>query len=372
MASLPGPVPLRFLRQATLPGFGAPAQQRLEQARVLVIGAGGLGSAVLPMLAAAGIGTLGIVDDDLVETTNLHRQTLHSPADVGRLKVDSAADRLLPIAAGAVTLHPVRFEPHNAADLARAYDLIVDGSDNFETRYLANDVARALGLPLVWGAVSQFGGHVGAVLGDGGPDYRDLFPVPPDPSSVLTCADGGVLPSVCGVIGSLMATEVLKLLTGIGEPLVGRITSYDALTGRMREVAFQADPERAMRASTTEPSQEEPMQNPTDGAAQQDELDAQELADLLASGRPLQLVDVREPWEAEIVSLPGSVLLPLGGLGGRLDELDPEVPIVAYCHHGARSERALQMLRGAGLPARHLAGGIDAYSRTVDPSLARY
>src|SRR4051794_27117140 len=235
----------RFARQITLPGIGLDGQERLAAARVLVIGAGGLGSAALPILAAAGVGALGIVDDDTVEVSNLHRQTLHTTADVGRLKVDSAADRLAGIAAGTLDIHAVRFTAENAADLAAAFDVLVDGSDNFETRYLANDTARALGIPLVWGAIAQYGGHVGVVLPGDGPDYRDLFPVQPDPSAVITCADGGVLPSVCGVVGSLMATEVLKPLAGLGDPLSGRVTSYDALTGRFREVAFRPDPDRA-------------------------------------------------------------------------------------------------------------------------------
>src|SRR3954468_1761339 len=255
--------PARFARQITLPGVGLGGQERLTDARVLVIGAGSLGSAVLPTLAAAGVGTLGIVDDDTVELSNLHRQTLHTTADVGRLKVDSAADRLAGIVAGTLDAHAVRFTEANAADLAAEFDLLVDGSDNFETRYLANDTARALGIPLVWGSIAQYGGHVGVVLPGDGPDYRDLFPVQPDPSSVITCAGGGVLPSVCGVVGSLMATEVLKLLAGLGDPLSGRVTSYDALTGRFREVAFSPDPDRPdRRADTSAPSRAESPSRP--------------------------------------------------------------------------------------------------------------
>ncbi|BDZ46245.1 ThiF family adenylyltransferase [Naasia aerilata] len=366
------PDALRFVRQTTLPGFGAAGQQRLSEARVLVIGAGGLGSAVLPILAAAGVGGIGVVDDDLVEATNLHRQTLHTAADIGRLKVDSANDRLVPLATGTVTLHPVRLTEGNAPTLARAYDLILDGSDNFETRYLANDTARSLGIPLVWGAVSQYGGQVGVVLAAEGPDYRDLFPVPPDPDSILTCADGGVLPSVCGVVGALMATEALKLLSGLGEPLSGRVTSYDALTGRFREVGFGPDPDRvpASAAPTSEPVS---SATPAGSAADEpDAISARELDALLDEGDPVQLVDVREPWEASIVALPGSRLLPLRSLDQTLGDLDPDVPVVAYCHHGVRSERALQVLRSAGLKVRHLEGGIDAWSRTVDPTLPRY
>jgi len=360
----------RFARQITLPGIGLSGQERLAAARVLVIGAGGLGSAVLPTLAAAGVGTLGIVDDDAVEVSNLHRQTLHTGADVGRLKVESAADRLAGIAAGTVETHAVRLTAENAAELLAEYDLLVDGSDNFATRYLANDTARAAGVPLVWGAISQYGGHVGVVLPGEGPDYRDLFPVEPDPSSVLTCADGGVLPSVCGVVGGLMATEVLKLLAGLGRPLSGRVTSYDALTGRFREVAFKPDPDRAAAGAPLPRSAPRPQEDRM--TANADEINAPQLEQLLADGAPVQLVDVREPWEAEIAAIPGSKLLPLGALPSSLGDLDPEVPVIAYCHHGVRSERAMQILRSAGLDARHLEGGIDAWSRSVDPGTPRY
>ncbi|WP_210506324.1 ThiF family adenylyltransferase [Naasia sp. SYSU D00057] len=360
----------RFARQITLPGVGLSGQERLASARVLVIGAGGLGSAVLPTLAAAGVGTLGVVDDDVVEVSNLHRQTLHTAADVGRRKVDSAADRLHGIASGAVTTHAVRLTAANAAELVAGYDLLVDGSDNFATRYLANDTARAAGIPLVWGAISQYGGHVGVVLPAEGPDYRDLFPVEPDPSSVLTCAEGGVLPSVCGVVGGLMATEVLKLLAGLGRPLSGRVTSYDALTGRFREVAFRADPDRDAAPSPLPASASRPQEDRM--TANADGITAPELERLLADGEPVQLVDVREPWEAEIAAIPGSQLLPLGSLPSTLDTLDPEVPVIAYCHHGVRSERALHILRSAGLDARHMEGGIDAWSRSVAPETPRY
>src|SRR4051812_9649160 len=366
----------RFARQITLPGIGLDGQERLAAARVLVIGAGGLGSAVLPILAAAGVGALGIVDDDAVEVSNLHRQTLHTAADVGRLKVDSAADRLAGIAAGSIEPHAVRLTPENAADLVTRYDVVVDGSDNFATRYLANDTARAAGVPLVWGAIAQYGGHVGVGLPGEGPDYRDLFPDEPDPSSVLTCAEGGVLPSVCGVVGSLMATEVLKLLAGLGQPLSGRITSYDALTGRFREVAFAPDPDRptGIPARARVESRNPPPSRPQEDRMPQpaDEITAAELDALLDGGAPVQLVDVREPWEAEIASIPGSRLLPLGSLGRALDVLDPGVPVIAYCHHGMRSERALRVLQAAGLNAQHLQGGIDAWSRTVDPEMPRY
>lgn len=355
MTAAPDP---RFVRQTILPGFGAAGQASLESAAVLVLGAGGLGSAVLPTLAAAGIGTIGIVDDDTVERSNLHRQTLHTAEDLGRYKTHSATDRLRPITPGTVVAHTERFTAANAERLAADYDVIVDGTDNFETRYLANDVAVRLGIPLVWGALSQFSGHAG-VVPPGGPDYRDLFPDPPD--SVLSCEAGGVLPSVCAVIGGILATETLKVLTGIGKPLTGRVTTYDARTGVFREVPFQRDPAR-----------ERPAAAPAPALPDADALDAPTLAGILAGGATVQLVDVREPWEAEVAALPGATLLPLRSLAELAEDLDRSVPVIAYCHHGARSERALHTLRAAGFDVRHLEGGIDAWSRTVDPTLPRY
>ncbi|MCU1406003.1 MAG: molybdopterin biosynthesis protein MoeB, partial [Glaciihabitans sp.] len=222
----------RYARQVSLPGFGPAAQAALESARVLVIGAGGLGSSVLPALAAAGIGTIGVIDDDLVETSNLHRQYVHSPVDVGRAKVFSAADTLARLnPAVAVIPHHERLNAENTLALFADYDLVIDGSDNFPTRYLANDAAALSDIPLVWGAVSQYAGQAGVAWAARGPQYRDLFPVPPAPGSVLSCAVGGVLPTVCAVIGSIMATETIKILTGVGEPLLGRVTTFDALTG---------------------------------------------------------------------------------------------------------------------------------------------
>ncbi|MET4781645.1 ThiF family adenylyltransferase [Glaciihabitans sp. UYNi722] len=367
LSSSPG-LTARFSRQVILPGFGTEAQHRLAAARVLVIGAGGLGSTVIPALAAAGVGTIGIVDDDTVELSNLHRQHIHSVADVGRGKAQSAAESVAAITPDTmVVVLARRLVSGNALELFADYDLVIDGSDNFPTRYLANDAATLSGIPLVWGAVAQYGGQAGVAWAERGPQYRDLFPAPPPPGSVLSCEVGGVLPTVCATIGSIMATEAIKILTGIGTPLIGRVTTFDALSGSFRELSYERDPSAA------------PIDHLIDYdlfcglAPATGELSAQELATELETGVPLTLLDVREPWEAEIASLPGAVLIPLGTLEGGLATMDTDAPIVAYCHHGIRSVRALELLRAHGFTdARHLEGGIDAWSRLIDPTVARY
>lgn len=364
----------RFARQIALPGFGVAGQERLGAARVLVIGAGGLGSTVIPTLAGAGVGTIGIVDDDRVETSNLHRQLVHGTADVGRAKVDSAADRVSAISPDTVVRrHPERLSSANALELFSGYDLVLDGSDNFPTRYLANDAATLSDLPLVWGAVSQFGGQVGVAWASRGPQYRDLFPTPPPPGSVLSCAVGGVLPTTVGVVGSLMASEALKILSGIGDPLIGRVTVFDGLAGTFRELAYAADPEAEPVTGLIDYDLFCGVAPALDAGAERDAEDdtigASELEHVLGE---VTLVDVREPWEAEIASLPNAVLLPLGDLPARLEEIGDERPVVLYCHHGIRSAAALRILRDAGRDARHLEGGIDAWSRAVDPTIVRY
>jgi molybdopterin/thiamine biosynthesis adenylyltransferase/rhodanese-related sulfurtransferase len=391
----------RYLRQQTLPGFGVTAQDALAAARVLVIGAGGLGSSVLPALAAAGVGTLGIIDDDTVETSNLHRQYLHGEGDVGRGKVESAIDSLAALNSQVtVVAHVERLTATNALQIFSGYDLVIDGSDNFPTRYLANDAAALSGIPLVWGAVSQYAGQAGVCWADRGPQYRDLFPTPPPPGTVLSCAVGGVLPTVCAVIGAILATETIKLITGVGTPLLGKVTTFDALSGSFREIAYARDPSAA------------PITELIDydlfcgiaPAPASDTITAAELAEEIARGHtrdsaltevpvatasenlagqvdvaaaPITLLDVREPWEVQIAHLPGAVVIPLGLLEAELEQgiagLDPSSPVVAYCHHGVRSATALEMLHRHGFTAaRHLEGGIDAWSRTVDRALPRY
>ncbi len=351
----------RYSRQEALPGFGTHGQARLAAARVLVIGAGGLGSAVIPALAGAGVGTIAIVDDDRVELSNLHRQHIHTMSDVGSAKAHSAAQSVAALNPD-VVVRPI--EQHltsaNALALFAGVDLVIDGSDNFPTRYLADDAARLTGIPVVWGAVSQYGGQAGLSWATRGPTYRDLFPVPPAPGAVASCEAGGVLPTTVAVIGAIMATEAIKVLTGIGEPLVGRATTYDALTGNFRRLEYATDPDA------------EPITELIDYAAFCGLGDALSPMQLAARTDHYTLLDVREPWEADTVSLPGAVLIPLGSLGARIDELDRALPIVAFCHHGVRSASARLLLAEHGFDASHLTGGIDAWARDYDSSLARY
>ena len=349
----------RYSRQLVLPGFGAAAQQALASARVLVIGAGGLGSHVLPALAAAGVGTIGIIDDDIVELSNLPRQLVHGTEDVGTAKSRSAAASIQRLNSTAIVLHEQRLTADAALPLFGGYDLVVDGSDNFPTRYLAADAATISGIPLVWGAVSQYGGQASVAL-PGGPGYRDLFPTPPPPGSVDSCEVGGVLPTAVGIIGAIMATEVIKVLTGVGRPLSGRVTTYDALSGGFRELAFE---------QSSEPVTELIDYDAFCGMAPRStSITAAELA----TEADVTLIDVRETWEAEIAALPGALVIPLGTLSDVVDGLDSAGDYVVYCHLGVRSQRGLAILQAAGLRARHLEGGIDSWARTIDPEMARY
>ena len=370
--------PHRYARQLALPGFGVAEQRALAGARVLVIGAGGLGSSVIPALAAAGVGTIGIVDDDTVELSNLHRQYIHGEGDVGSTKVASAAASVAAInPATTVVAFEERLTAETALAVFAGFDLVLDGSDNFPTRYLANDAASITGFPLVWGAVSQYAGQVGLAWAARGPQYRDLFPAPPPAGSVLSCEQGGVFPTVVAVIGSIMAGEAIKVITGVGEPLLGRVTTFDAVTGAFRELAYLPDPTALPITELIDydafcgvRSESDSAMSPTDTS---DSVTPTELAALLEKGDDVVLLDVREPWEADIASLPNSLLVPLGTLESVVDKLDPAEEFVVYCHHGMRSDQALQLLKGRGFDhARHLAGGIDAWSRDVDPDVARY
>ena len=347
----------RFARQALLPGFGPTGQQRLEGARVVVVGAGGLGCAVLPVLAASGVGEVVVVDDDLVEITNLHRQTLYGPSDVGASKAEVAAARLTALG-GRATAVTQRVTAENAGDLVAGAVLVVDATDDLDARYALDDATEATGVPLVWGSAIGFTGQVG-VSSSAGPRWRDLFPVRPAADSVATCEMVGVLPSLCTTIGGAMATEALKLLTGAGRPLVGRVLVFDAAAATVREIAYgAADDHPADQDQRTMPDIEE--------------ISPTETEQLLQSGADVTLLDVREPWEAEIASLPGAVLIPLGELPDRVGELDPDREVIAYCHGGVRSLRAAGVLQAAGLRVRSMAGGIDGWSRAVDPDVPRY
>jgi len=368
--------PNRYARQLALPGFALGAQRGLASARVLVIGAGGLGSTVIPALAAAGVGTIGIVDDDTVELSNLHRQYIHGQADIGNAKAASAAAAVAAINPTTVVFAlEQRLTAATALELFAGYDLVLDGSDNFPTRYLANDAAAITGIPLVWGAVSQYAGQAGVAWAARGPQYRDLFPSPPPAGSVLSCEQGGVFPTVVAVIGAIMAGEAIKILTGVGTPLIGRVTTYDALGGGFRELSYEPDPTAAPITELIDydafcgvvPAPHE-SENPMS-----DSVSAIELAASIERGETPVLLDVREPWEAEIASLPDSLLVPLGSLASVVDKLDPAEDYVVYCHHGVRSEQALALLTQHGFEhAKHLTGGIESWSRTVDGDVARY
>lgn len=363
----------RFLRQRALAGFGAEAQERLAAAHVVVVGAGGLGAAVLPTLAGAGIGRITVVDDDRVEESNLHRQTLFGADDVGRPKAEAAVDALRRLAPDAELVARVeRFAEGKTFDLLLDADLLVDGSDTRATRYLANDAAAVRGIPMVWGSALGWTGQAGVAWDERGVDYRDLYPETADVDDA-DCATVGVLPAVCTVIGGIMAAETLKLLGGTGEPLVGRAVVYDARTGSLREVSYRRE-EGVARPGSIEERTTIPEPDDTHSVT------APKLAKLLAGAttrgvhEPVPtLLDVRDPAEASFVQLPQSVLIPLAELPGRLGELDRDAPIVVYCHHGVRSSRALGLLQRAGFTrVRHLTGGIDAWAVQVDPEMPRY
>jgi adenylyltransferase/sulfurtransferase len=323
---------------------------------------------VLPLLAAAGVGILTVLDDDTVAESNLHRQTLHTAGDVGSNKAASAASTLTNLSPDAdIRFLTTRFEAGTTFDLLLDVDVLVDASDNPATRYLANDAAAIRGIPLVWGSALAYAGQVGIAWDEKGVDYRDLFPEDDAPDGD-TCEVVGVLPSVCGVIGAMMASEVLKIVTGVGQPLLGRVAAYDALTGRTREIEYRRDPDAPRPGSLEERTAMPDTEHLADRT-----INPIQLSGELAGPNPPVLVDVREPWEAELVSIPGSTLIPLGELPDRLGELDTDADIVLYCHHGMRSDRALQFLeRMEFAHVRHLTGGIDAWAVKVDPSAARY
>ena len=358
----------RYSRHALIPEIGLEGQRRLRNARVLVIGAGGLGSPALLYLAAAGVGTLGIIDDDVVELSNLQRQVIHGVADIGRTKLESAKDSILDINPGVnVVLHHVRLDSSNALDLFADYDIILDGADNFATRYLVNDAAALLGKPYVWGSILRFDGQVSVFWDKFGPNYRDLYPEPPAPGTVPSCAEGGVFGMLCASIGAMMVTEAVKLITGIGQSLLGRLLIFDALTSRWREIRIAKDP-------AAEPITELVDYEVFCGIVAHNEDDAdlisvERLAERLAEREQgsddFALIDVREPVEFEIARIPGSVLIPLAGIkdGTALGQVPHGVPLVLHCKAGARSAQALASLRAAGFTdVVHLDGGMDAWA----------
>ncbi|UGT57344.1 MULTISPECIES: adenylyltransferase/sulfurtransferase MoeZ [Nocardia] len=370
----------RYSRHLIIPDLGVDGQKRLKNAKVLVIGAGGLGSPALLYLAAAGVGTLGIVEFDEVDMSNLQRQVIHGESDIGRSKADSARDSILEINSGIdVRLHKIRLEPDNAVELFREYDLIVDGTDNFATRYLVNDAAVLAGKPYVWGSIYRFEGQV-SVFWEDAPDgrginYRDLYPEAPPPGMVPSCAEGGVLGVLCASIGSVMVTEAIKLITGIGETLLGRLMVYDALDMNYRTIKLRRDPERQPITELIDYEafcgvvSEEGM-----AAAAGSTITAAELKDLLDADK-IELIDVREPVEWDIVHIEGATLIPKDRIlsGEALAELPQNKPIVLHCKTGIRSAEALAALKRAGFAdATHLQGGVVAWAKQVDPSLPVY
>ncbi len=383
---LPGEPPLsndeilRYSRHLIMPEVGLTGQQRLKAARVLCVGAGGLGSPLMLYLAAAGVGTLGLVDFDVVDYTNLQRQVIHATPDVGRPKLESAADKLRALNPY-VALEPfeTRLDSDNALDIVRRFDLVVDGTDNFATRYLVNDACVLTGRPNVYGSVFRFDGQVTVLAARGGPCYRCLYPEPPPPGLVPSCAEGGVLGILPGLVGLMQATEAVKLILGRGEPLVGRLLLVDALSMRFRELTVRKSPDCpvcgphatitalqdyqafcGVRGEESSPGVEVP------------EIQVEELKRRFDAGEDVLLVDVREPHEYQICNL-GGVLMPLSELPRRLSELDSSRDMVVHCRGGVRSAKAVAFLHQAGFAkAKSLAGGLLAWAERIDPRMPRY
>jgi adenylyltransferase/sulfurtransferase len=352
-------------------------QKRLKNAKVLCVGAGGLGSPALLYLAAAGVGTLGIVDDDVVDESNLQRQVIHGQSDIGKPKAQSAKESVAEInPLIKVNLHQVRLDSTNVLDIFRDYDLIVDGTDNFATRYLVNDACVLLGKPYVWGSIYRFEGQVSVFWDEYGPNYRHLYPEPPPPGMVPSCAEGGVLGVLCASIGSVMVTEAIKLITGIGEPLVGRLMIYDALEMSYRTVKVRRDPSAP---AITELIDYEAfcgaVSEEASDAVKESTISVKELKDLLDSNAPIALIDVREPNEFEIVSIPGATLIPKGEFlnGNALARLPQDKQVVLYCKSGMRSAEALAVTKGAGFAdAVHVGGGVLAWVNQIEPDKPSY
>ena len=376
----------RYSRHLIIPDLGVDGQKRLKNAKVLVIGAGGLGSPTLLYLAAAGVGTIGIVEFDVVDESNLQRQIIHGQSDIGRSKAQSARDSVREInPLVEVRLHELRLEPDNAVDLFKQYDLILDGTDNFATRYLVNDAAVLAGKPYVWGSIYRFEGQV-SVFWEAAPDgaagekrglnYRDLYPEPPPPGMVPSCAEGGVLGILCASIASVMGTEAIKLITGIGEPLLGRLMVYDALDMTYRTIKIRKDP---ATPKITELIDYEEFCGVVSEAAAEAAADStitpRELRELLDSGKPLALIDVREPVEWDINRIQGAELIPKAAFesGEALAKLQVDRTPVFYCKTGVRSAEVLAIVKKAGFSdAMHVQGGIVAWGKQLEPDMVMY
>jgi sulfur-carrier protein adenylyltransferase/sulfurtransferase len=373
----------RYSRHLIIPDVGMTGQKRLKNAKVLCVGAGGLGSPALLYLAAAGVGTLGIIDFDVVDESNLQRQIIHGQSDVGRSKAESARDSIREINPKVtVIVHEERLDSDNAMQIFEPYDLIVDGTDNFATRYLVNDACVLLGKPYVWGSIYRFDGQASVFWAEHGPCYRCLYPEPPPPGMVPSCAEGGVLGVLCGSIGSIQVNEAIKVITGIGEPLVGRLMIYDALEMTYRSVKVRKDPECPVcgkNPTVTELIDYEEfcgtVSEQAQLAAAGSTITAQQLKDMQDADENIFLVDVREPNEYEIVSIPGATLIPKGEFlsGAALERLPQDKRVVLHCKSGARSAECLAIVKDAGFSdAVHVGGGVLSWISTVDPSLPSY
>jgi sulfur-carrier protein adenylyltransferase/sulfurtransferase len=371
----------RYSRHLIIPDVGMVGQRRLKNAKVLVVGAGGLGSPALMYLAAAGVGTLGIVEFDVVDESNLQRQIIHGQGDIGRPKAESARDSVREINPYVdVVVHDTRLDNDNVLEIFGRYDLIVDGTDNFATRYMVNDAAVILGKPYVWGSIFRFDGQASVFWDEHGPNYRDLYPEPPPPGMVPSCAEGGVLGVLCASIGSIMATEAIKLVTGIGDPLIGRLMVFDALEMSYRTVRVRKDP-------TAEPIKELIDYEAFCGAISAEAAEAaahstisvrtleEWLAERERGERAFELIDVREPNEYEINRIPGALLIPKGEFltGEALSRLPQDRQVVLHCKSGQRSAEVLAVVKGAGLAdAVHVGGGVAAWVNQIDPSQPSY
>jgi len=371
----------RYSRHLTLPEVGEAGQLKLKQAKVLLVGTGGLGAPLGLYLAAAGVGTLGLVDFDVVDRSNLQRQVIHGTGDIGRRKIESAAAKIAELNPNVkVVKHEVALTSENALEIVREYDLVADGTDNFPTRYLVNDACVLLGKPNVYGSIFRFEGQASVFATEAGPCYRCLYPEPPPPGLVPSCAEGGVLGILPGTIGLIQATEVVKLILGVGEPLIGRLLLYDALGMRFRELKLRRDPECPIcgaNPSVTKlidyhqfcgvPKKAEDSKNVAG------EIDPIQVKARLDRGEDFQLIDVREPFEHKIASIAQAKLIPLGELPKRLDEVDREREIVVLCKMGGRSAKAAEFLCQSGFRnVLNMTGGILAWSDKVDKSVPKY
>ena len=370
----------RYSRHLSLPEVGLEGQRKLKAARVLCIGAGGLGSPASLYLAAAGVGTIGLVEFDKVDVTNLQRQILYGTADVGRSKLETARARL-------ESLNPhLRVEPHaealgprNALELISAYDVVLDGTDNFPARYMVNDACVIAGRPNAYGSIFRFEGQASVFATADGPCYRCLHPAPPPPGLVPNCAEGGVLGVLPGIIGVIQATEALKLILGIGEPLIGRFLIYDALRMRFRELKLRKDPDCPVCGTAPTIREVRELEEyctpvrPHEEAMKTDEMTVLELKERMDRGDAPTVIDVREPHEHQICSIPGATLIPLAQLPSKLAELDPSTEVVVHCRSGGRSSKAVAFMREKGFTqAKNLKGGVLAWVDQVDPSQPKY